>query len=101
MLPLRDRIPTRRTPVVNYAIIALNVMAYVWELSIASVGQSPERFVKLWGLVPMRFVEAPVHDAITIFTSMFLHDPSGLPLHLAGNMLFLWIFGDNVEDALG
>lgn len=101
MLPIRDRLPSRRTPVVTYALIALNVLAYVWEISIAFGGGSPDRFVKQWGLIPMRFIDSPFQDAITILTSMFLHDPSGLPLHLGGNMLFLWIFGDNVEDALG
>lgn len=101
MVPLRDRLPTRRTPVVTYAIIALNVLAYVWELAVLSVGYPPNAFVMEWGLVPLRFVEAPVQDSVTVLTSMFLHDPSGLPLHLGGNMLFLWIFGDNVEDAMG
>ena len=101
MFPLRDRLPSRTTPYVTYSLIALNVLAYVWELAIASVGVSPSAFVREWGLIPGRFVEAPIHDLPTIFTSMFLHDPSGLPLHLGGNMLFLWIFGDNVEDALG
>ncbi len=101
MLPLRDQIPTRRVPVVTYTIIALNVLVYAWEASLVAVGNPGESFVRDWGLVPMRFLEAPVHQLHTVFTSMFLHDPSGLPLHLGGNMLFLWIFGDNVEDALG
>jgi len=101
MLPLRDRIPSRRTPVVTYSLIAINVLIYVWERAIMTVGYPPQRFVQEWGLVPRRFIEAPFEDSFTVLSSMFLHDPSGLPLHLAGNMLFLWIFGDNVEDALG
>jgi membrane associated rhomboid family serine protease len=101
MLPLRDRLPSRRTPVVTYAIIAINVLAYVWERALTSVGYPAHAFVTEWGLVPARFIEAPLQDLFTVLSSMFLHDPSGLPLHLGGNMLFLWIFGDNVEDAMG
>ncbi|MCK6591736.1 MAG: rhomboid family intramembrane serine protease [Polyangiaceae bacterium] len=101
MLPLRDQLPTRSTPVVTISLITLNIAAFVWEwLTIAS-GMPAARFLREWGLIPARFTEAPVQDLVTVFSSMFLHDPSGLPLHLAGNMLFLWIFGDNVEDALG
>jgi membrane associated rhomboid family serine protease len=101
MLPLRDQLPTRSAPVVTYGLIALNVAAFAWEWMTIAGGFPAGMFLREWGLVPARFAEAPVQDLVTVFSSMFLHDPSGLPLHLAGNMLFLWIFGDNVEDALG
>jgi membrane associated rhomboid family serine protease len=101
MLPLRDQLPARRTPVVTYTLIALNIAAFAWEWMTIAGGSPAGRFLREWGLVPVRFTEAPVQELFTVFSSMFLHDPSGLPLHLAGNMLFLWIFGDNVEDALG
>lgn len=101
MLPIRDQLPSRSTPIVTYALIAANIVAYIAERVAIASGSAPQRLVIEWGLVPARFVEAPVQDLSTVFSSMFMHDPSGLPLHLAGNMLFLWIFGDNVEDALG
>src|SRR5262245_14716081 len=100
MLPLRDRLPARRTPVVNYLLLAANVLAFIWERSIIALGYSPNRLVYELGLVPARFVEAPAAEALNFFTSMFMHDP-GSWAHIGGNMLFLWIFGDNVEDALG
>lgn len=101
MLPIRDQLPSRTTPFVTYILIAANVLAYIWERLVIAGGVSGMRFVSEWGLVPSRFVEAPTQEIVTVFSSMFLHDPTGLPLHLGGNMLFLWIFGDNVEDALG
>jgi membrane associated rhomboid family serine protease len=94
VLPIRDHLPTRTVPVVNYALIAANVMAYGGELWLASNGISPEAFA----LVPADLVADPAGSAFTLLTHMFLH--SGI-MHLGGNMLFLWIFGDNVEDALG
>lgn len=100
MLPLRDHLPTRRVPVVNYLLIAANVLMFVWERLLLATGTSPIRLVFDLGLVPARFLEAPVGETFTIFTSMFTHDPSGW-IHIGGNMLFLWIFGDNVEDAMG
>ena len=100
MLPIRDRLPTRRAPVVNYALIALNIVAFVWMQALLSVGYPPQLMLVEYGLVPQRLVHAPLDGGWMVFTSMFMHDPSGW-LHLGGNMLFLWIFGDNVEDALG
>ncbi len=104
MLPLRDRLPTRRTPVVNYLIIAANVLVFMAERGIMGTSPAPDRtahaIVSAWGLVPAAFVEAPLLEAWSVVTSMFTHDPSGW-MHIGGNMLFLWIFGDNVEDALG
>jgi membrane associated rhomboid family serine protease len=100
MLPLRDRLPTRRTPVVNYVLLAVNVLVFVWERALVEVGVHPDRLAREWGLVPGRLIEAPIAEATTVFTSMFMHDPTGY-VHVGGNMLYLWIFGDNVEEALG
>jgi len=94
LLPVRDHLPTRTVPFVNYALIAANVAAFCGELWLASNGIAPEQFA----LVPANLVADPVGAAPTLLTHMFLH--SGL-MHIGGNMLFLWIFGDNVEDALG
>jgi membrane associated rhomboid family serine protease len=90
----------RRPALVVYVLILANVIAFVWSRALVARGVDPSRFLWVWGLVPGRFVAHPADDAITLFTSMFLHDPTSY-LHLGGNMLFLWVFGDNVEDALG
>lgn len=100
MIPIRDRLPRRRVPIVNYLLILANVLAFLWEQSVLALGVSPARFLRDWGLVPGHLLAHPIEQAPTVFTSMFLHDPSSW-LHIGGNMLFLWIFGDNVEDALG
>jgi membrane associated rhomboid family serine protease len=97
-LPIRDHLPTRTVPVVNYALIVANIAVFVLERNSAATGMSMEAFDHRWGLVPAQFFANPVGAAPTVLTSMFLHGSIG---HIAGNMLFLWIFGDNVEDALG
>ena len=97
MVPLRDHIPTRRPPLIVYLLIFLNVIAFVWSYSLKGTGVDPTLIL---GLVPGRFMADPAREWVTLFTSMFLHDRSNL-LHIGGNMLYLWIFGDNVEDALG
>ena len=89
MIPLRDIIPSRTTPYVTISLISLNVLVFLYELSL---GRAVDAFTLYWGLVPAAF------SWVTVFTSMFLH--GGL-LHVAGNMLYLWIFGDNVEDRMG
>ena len=89
MIPLRDVIPSRTVPVVTIALITLNVFVFFYELSL---GDSIESFILYFGLIPAAFTW------LTVFTSMFLH---GGFLHVAGNMLYLWIFGDNVEDRMG
>ena len=89
MIPLRDTIPSATVPVVNYGIIAVNVAVFLYE---ASLGRHLEAFVFAHGLVPRDFAFS------NLVTSMFLH---GSWLHLFGNMLYLYIFGDNVEDRLG
>jgi membrane associated rhomboid family serine protease len=93
MLPIGDDNSTRRTvPVVTYILIALNVIVFFLELS------NGDAFIERWAFVPARFLANPVQEFITIFSSMFMH--AGW-VHLGGNMLYLWIFGDNVEDRLG
>ena len=89
MIPLRDTIPSSRVPLVNYAIIAANVAVFLHE---TTLGPRLDEFVYTYGLVPREFAPA------TLVTSMFLH---GGWAHLLGNMLYLYIFGDNVEDRLG
>lgn len=97
MIPIRDENPTRTTPVVNYLLIAANIAAFVWEwLVIQRDGSSA--IIAGYGLVATRLVADPLGEAFTVFTSMFMH--GGLE-HLGGNLLFLYIFGDNVEDSLG
>jgi len=93
MFPVGDDNSQERTvPVVTYALIALNVLFFLVELS------GGDQFIKDWAFIPARFTAHPETNVVTIFTSMFMH---GGWLHLLGNMLFLWIFGDNVEDRFG
>src|SRR5256885_8076016 len=90
MIPLRDVIPSRTTPYITITIIVLNALAWFYELTM------PERqlnaFLYFYGVVPASF------SAATLITSMFLH---GGWMHVIGNMWYLWIFGDNVEDRVG
>lgn len=95
MIPVRDTITSSSVPVVTYALIAANVGAYVYE---ESLGGSLDRFIHVHGLVPRRFVAEWWDDVTPLFSGMFLH---GGWLHLLGNVLYLHIFGDNVEDRLG
>ena len=97
MLPVRDHIPTRSVPGVNYALIAINVVAFVFEAASLGSGTTPAQTIP-GALVPAALVAHPLSQAATLLSHMFLH--GGLA-HLGGNMLFLWLFGDNVEDALG
>ncbi len=104
MIPLRDDQPTFSTPFVNYFLIVLNLMVFAWEVSVGH--RALAGFMYEFGIVPrhtLAVLTGHSHDpAVTailpLFTSMFLHASF---LHVAGNMLFLWIFGDNVEDYLG
>jgi len=109
MIPLRDDVPSRTVPVVNYALIALNVFAFVLELGL---GDQLPQFLAQASVVPVLYtgrdhslglVEALLTAldpdlGFRVLFSMFLH---GGFLHILGNMLYLWIFGDNVEDRLG
>jgi membrane associated rhomboid family serine protease len=99
VLPLRDHLPTRTFPLVNYLLIAANVVVFVYEQwAIRSGVYSPQGLLETLGLVPRNLFADPVTGIETVFTSMFMHASLA---HIAGNMLFLWIFGDNVEDAMG
>ncbi len=100
MIPLKDDNPTERTPLVTYALVAANVVAFLWQLQ---VGLETSAF--RGGAIPyeiLTFRDVEWRDVVpppfTVFTSMFLH---GGIFHLGFNMLSLWIFGNNVEDALG
>lgn len=93
MFPIGDDNSLRRLiPFVTYLLIVVNVLFFLVEM----VGG--DDFIMQWAFVPSRFLANPVGDFITLFTSMFMH--AGW-LHLGGNMLYLWIFGDNVEDRFG
>ena len=100
MIPIRDRLPTRTPPVVNYLLLTANVLVFVLERLAISNAYPPERLLHDFGLVPVEITTAPASNLFTVFSSMFMHDPRTWT-HIGANMLFLWIFGDNVEDALG
>jgi membrane associated rhomboid family serine protease len=90
MIPLRDVIPSRTTPYITVTIIVLNGLAWLFEISLPH--DVLNEFITVYGVVPAAF------SAPTLITSMFLH---GSWLHVLGNMWYLWIFGDNVEDRVG
>jgi membrane associated rhomboid family serine protease len=93
LLPIGDDDTSRRTvPLITYGLIALNVLFFIVELS------GGDAFIEKWAFVPDRFLANPLGDFLTLFSSMFMH--AGW-VHLGGNMLYLWIFGDNVEDRFG
>ena len=93
LLPIGDDDTSRRTvPLITYGLIALNVLFFIVELS------GGDAFIEKWAFVPDRFLANPLGDFQTLFSSMFMH--AGW-VHLGGNMLYLWIFGDNVEDRFG
>ena len=93
MFPIGDDNSQRHTtPVVTVTLIVLNVAVFLLELS------AGDPFIRQWAFIPAEFAESPVASTVKIFTDMFMH---GGWMHLFGNMLFLWIFGDNVEDRLG
>jgi membrane associated rhomboid family serine protease len=93
MLPIGDDDSGSRTvPLVTYALIVMNVLFFLVEMS------GGDAFIMKWAFVPSRFLANPVGEFATLFTSMFMH--AGW-LHLGGNMLYLWIFGNNVEDRFG
>lgn len=104
MVPLRDNNPTQITPYVTYGLIAINVLVFFYEISLQP--DQLEQFFRVWAVVPRELTASfqgeatasPYPEWITLFTSQFLH---GGFLHLAGNMLYLWIFGNNVEEQLG
>ena len=104
MIPLRDDNPTSITPFVTYAFIAACVLVFLWQMSLGEKGfeaavlalcVTPATLLGDVRLPPELYLVPPV---VTVFSSMFLH---GGFMHLAGNMLYLWIFGNNVEDSMG
>jgi hypothetical protein len=102
MIPIRDAVRSAHFPLVNWLLIAANSLAFFWQLSL---GPRLQEAVFLYGIVPMRYSDpvaaahfTPFEQVLPFFTSMFLH---GGWLHILGNMWFLYIFGDNIEDRLG
>ncbi len=95
MIPFHDENPTKHFPLLTLLLIGGNIFVFFWEFSYP--GQVATLFTH-YGLVPVQFVLAPLQTSPNIFSAMFLH--AGL-MHLAGNMLFFWIFGNNIEDVLG
>jgi membrane associated rhomboid family serine protease len=109
MIPIRDDIPSRRYPIVTVVLIVVNVLAFFYELLLGPA--ELQRFFYAYAVVPVKYFARGYRDwwgtfheyetselVLPIFTAMFLH---GGWLHLGGNMLYLWIFGDNVEDRMG
>lgn len=108
MIPLKDDIPSRNYPIVTVSLIVVNVIVFFYELFL---GEQLEPFIRTFGVIPIKYFYSGIRledgsvilfsleeKIIPLFTSMFLH---GGWLHLISNMLYLWIFGDNVEDRMG
>ncbi len=104
MVPLADVNPTRRTAILNLLLIAINILVFVYELGLSD--RALNNFMFTWGVIPHDVLSAisnpftprAGHAFLTLITSQFIH--AGWA-HILGNMLFLWIFGDNIEDVLG
>jgi membrane associated rhomboid family serine protease len=103
VVPLHDNNPTRITPFITYGLIGLNVFIFLYEVSLSP--QNLESFVRTYAVIPSQITATfqgnspdPLWPLLTLVTSQFLH---GGFLHLGGNMLFLWVFGNNIEDQLG
>lgn len=96
MFPIRDHNPSGRTPYVVYSLLALNILVFISYVGILNEPRALHSFFQVWAIVPADVTNGGGWH--TLLTSMFLH--AGF-MHLAGNMLFLWIFGDNLEDEMG
>ena len=103
MIPLRDNVPTRTVPIITATLVVVNILVFVWSLTLP--GAEERRLIGTYAFVPRDLLvslgsrlDLLPYNILTIFTAMFLH---GGFLHVAGNMLYLWIFGNNVEDAAG
>ena len=96
MFPLYDENPTRITPYITYGLIGMNVLVFFHEISLP--GTQLEQFLQLYAVVPRELTNNLGGEWTTLFTSQFLH---GGWWHLISNMVFLWIFGNNIEDRLG
>jgi membrane associated rhomboid family serine protease len=96
MLPLKDSIKSRTLPIVTYIILGLNILVFLYQMTL---GEYLNEFISMYGAIPYNiFHPQGFFPYGTIFSSMFIH--AGI-MHIFGNMLFLWIFADNVEDRLG
>ena len=96
MIPIRDENPTHSVPIITYLLIALNVVVFIYQTMLGSYN---EQFIYQFAMIPNDVITTRSTGSILdIFTSMFMH--AGLA-HIGGNMLYLWIFGDNVEDRMG
>jgi len=103
VVPLRDDNPVSTIPVVTYGLIGLNIAVFLYQLGLSRVGL--DRWFEAWALVPAQLsesfqgaLEAPAYEWITLVSSQFLH---GGFFHVGGNLLYLWVFGNNIEDQLG
>ncbi len=96
MFPIRDHNPSRRVPYVTFALIAANILVFVLQTLTVQDDPSLARYYADWAMVPAEVSQGDAY--YSVFSSMFLH--AGF-MHIAGNMLFLWIYGDNLEDILG
>ncbi len=104
MIPIRDNIRSRRFPLVNYTLIGINVIIFLYQVTLGQQGAM--EFVFTYGVIPENITRILAGDIftvgpaplLTLVSSMFLH---GGWFHLIGNMLYLWVFGDNIEDCLG
>ncbi len=96
MLPIRDHNPSQRTPYVTYVLMAINIAVFLYGLAYLATNADINRFYFDYGMIPARITAG--ENYLSLFTSMFVH--AGF-MHLAGNMLFLYIFGDNMEDEMG
>ncbi|QQG44121.1 MAG: rhomboid family intramembrane serine protease [Candidatus Roizmanbacteria bacterium] len=94
MFPLFDSTPRKHFPVINYLLILLNIVIFIYELLLPD----PEDFIRSFAFIPGNFNLTVVESYFTIFTSLFIH---GGFLHIISNMIFLHVFGDNIEDKLG
>jgi len=104
MIPIRDNIATRTFPIITVSIIFVNILIFLW-MRFALTGMEGQTVYKYFGLVPREFITSVYsrldlvpYNVMTVFSSMFLH---GGFFHIGGNMLYLWIFGNNIEDAMG
>lgn len=96
MFPLYDENPTRITPYITYGLIGINVLVFLHELRLSD-GQL-DQFLQLYAVIPRQLTRFPNSEWVTLFTSQFLH---GGWWHLGSNMLYLWVFGNNIEDRMG
>ncbi len=98
MIPLKDNLSRRTFPFVNILLILINIGVFAYEIKSLAQPEMLKNFIHTFAVVPAHLLASPITEWHTVFSSMFLH---GSWMHIAGNMLYLWIFGDNVEDRMG